>query len=258
MPSSPTSKSQGPRIDPTRPAPLIAGGVVAAVTLAVGAPIAACIGAAVAADLAMAYLMKPEHKKKRRAPIVKSAMLRQPWRSIVDQAVDAGRRYDETVQATDPGPLQDSLEGLTARVDQSVEDIFEVSQRGERLESALARMPDVATLRQRYDSAAAHLQSTTQPGQEPSASAQQRVEAVESQISARQRMEALLERTVDELGLRKARLDETVVRAIELSAGSPSDAEVRALGEQVNGIVSDLEALRSAYEDLELAQGEQA
>lgn len=257
MPSSPTSKSQGPRIDPTRPAPLIAGGVVAAVTLAVGAPIAACVGAAVAADLAMAYLMKPQ-KKKRRAPVVKSALLRQPWRSIVDQAVDAGRRYDETVQATDPGPLQDSLESLTARVDQSVEDIFEVSQRGERLESALARMPDVATLRQRYDSAAAHLQSTTQPGQEPSASAQQRVEAVESQISARQRMEALLERTVDELGLRKARLDETVVRAIELSAGSPSDAEVRALGEQVNGIVSDLEALRSAYEDLELAQGEQA
>ncbi|MCB0975615.1 MAG: hypothetical protein KDB86_13840 [Actinobacteria bacterium] len=243
-------------MDPTRPAPLIAGGVVAATTLATGVPIAVCIIAALVANLAVAFLVRPstEVEKKR----VNPATLRQPWRNIVDQALDASRRYDETVQATAPGPLRDSLKSLTARVDDSVEEIFEVSKRGERLESALARMPDAHTLGQRLDNASQHLATSTQPGQEPTSSAVARVEAVESQISARQRMEDLLGRTVDELGLRKARLDETVVRTIELSAGSPSDAEVRALGEQVDGIVADLEALRSAYEDLELTQGEQA
>jgi len=68
-------------------------------------------------------------------------------------------------------------------------------------------------------------------------------------MRAAARMEAAVWEARDRLRLLDARLGEAVTRAAELSLRRPGDAELGALGHDVDDLVGELEALRSALED---------
>ena len=70
-----------------------------------------------------------------------------------------------------------------------------------------------------------------------------------------ERLDRTINDTYDQLRLLDARIDETVTRTVELSV-TQSDADaVGGLGDEVESIVGDMEALRQAVEETRHASG---
>jgi hypothetical protein len=74
------------------------------------------------------------------------------------------------------------------------------------------------------------------------------VAALEAQLATAARMDGTIASTRDQLRLLNARLDEAVSRSIELSASSSGAEGLHRVGEDVSGIVMEMESLRQALE----------
>ena len=88
--------------------------------------------------------------------------------------------------------------------------------------------------------------------EQPSPSEAETVEALEAQLASAGRLVALADRSRDRLRLLDARFDELVARTVEVSVGS-GDTDV--LGNDVDGLVSELESLRIAMEETDGRRG---
>jgi hypothetical protein len=78
------------------------------------------------------------------------------------------------------------------------------------------------------------------------ADADPRVAALRAQLSSAERMTATAADADARLRLLSARLDEAAARAVELSIGAGTDADLAGLGSEVDEVVDQLEALRLA------------
>ena len=72
------------------------------------------------------------------------------------------------------------------------------------------------------------------------------------QLASAQRLETTINDARDRLRLLDARMDEAVARAIELSVRG-GDVELGGLGNDVDGLVGDMEALRQGLEEADRA-----
>ena len=167
--------------------------------------------------------------------------LREPWRFFVRDALAAQRRFSAATGAFDPGPLRDRLIEIAARVDQGVEECWEVAQRGQDLTDT-RRTIDIEHIRRTVDSA------VLPPGDARRSSA-------EAQLASHDRIQELEDDTRTRLEILDARLEESVVRAAELSARTADVDQLDDIADAVDGIVGDLESLRLG---LDAANGESA
>lgn len=167
----------------------------------------------------------------------------EPWRQFVQHALASRTRFAGAVRTMQPGPLRDHLTEIGARLDEGVEECWRIARRGQLLARARAQVDDASAQRERD-------QLLYRAGGTPPAdSTQARVlQALEAQIATGQRMDAVLADTHSRLQLLDARRDESVARAIELSVQSGPE-ELTGLGDDVDGIVTEMEALRQALED---------
>ena len=81
--------------------------------------------------------------------------------------------------------------------------------------------------------------------------AAQTIRSLEAQIAAAERLQATADDARDRLRLLDARFDELVARAVEVSLGA-GDSDV--LGDDVDGLVLELESLRAALEETSAAE----
>ena len=155
--------------------------------------------------------------------------LREPWRFFVRDALRAQKRFSAATEALDPGPLRDRLVEIAGRIDQGVKECWDVAQKGQRLTDS-RRTIDIAHIRRTLESA------ELLPGDPRRSSA-------EVQLASHDRIQELEDNTQTRLEILDARLEESVVRAAELSARA---ADVDQLDDiaAVDGIVGDLESLR--------------
>lgn len=175
--------------------------------------------------------------------------VQEPWRRFVGDALAARQRFDEAVAATRPGPLRDSLSEIGARLDDGVQEIWRIAQQGDSLVAARSRVD--------ADAARRELAQVEAQAAEPWAQGsrlQQTAEALRSQVATAERMEAVISDAHDRLRLLDARLDEAVSRAVELSVGTSSHS-AGAVSSDVDGIVSEMEALRQALDEASAAGG---
>ncbi len=84
----------------------------------------------------------------------------------------------------------------------------------------------------------------------PEPSTAKTIEALEAQIASAQRLQRTSDDAQSRLRLLDARFDELVARGVEVSIGS-GDTDV--FGDEVDGLVSDLESLRTALEEANAA-----
>ena len=84
----------------------------------------------------------------------------------------------------------------------------------------------------------------------PTPSQRQTAQALEAQLASANRLVALADRSRDRLRLLDARFDELVARTVEVSVGS-GDTDL--LGNDVDGLVNELESLRIAMEETDRA-----
>jgi len=166
--------------------------------------------------------------------------LADPWRSYVVGAQDAKARFDRVVADMDHGPLRERLTDLAARLDDGIDESWRIAKRGNDISDALARLD---TVRTRAELAQLRLASADRP---PTAAATKTIQSLEAQIGSAQRLQATEDDARDRLRLLDARFDELVARAVEVSLGT-EDSDV--LGDDVDGLVGELEALRAALEE---------
>ena len=177
-------------------------------------------------------------------PRVQPSALADPWRSYVTGAQEAKARFDRVVRDMGDGPLRDRLAGLASRLEDGVHESWRIARRGDDISSALDRLD--------ADRPRAELVALQQSlgGRPASAAAAQTIRSLEAQIAAATRLQATADDARDRLRLLDARFDELVARAIEVGLGA-GDTDV--LGDDVDGLVTELESLRVALEETDAA-----
>lgn len=158
--------------------------------------------------------------------------------AAVAAALDARRRYGDVLAGIRPGPVRDRLAALAVRVDVGVLAVWETTRRATDVARTLEALdPDRVT---------DDYKRAKRAGDDPE------LEAVLAQrFGSVQRLLNTLDETDERLRLLDARLGAVVAGAAEVALGTAGDAgDVDALGAELDGVVDDLGALRSALDDL--------
>jgi hypothetical protein len=213
----------------------VAGGLLAAVA---GAPPAAAALVGVLCGAGGLAALLPRARKERIDPFT----VQEPWRTMVQRAQSAGRRFEEAVGRTRPGPLRDTLADLGRRVDVAVQECWEIAKRGHDLDRGVSRL-DVAGVSGRL----ARLDD--EPGGGGGGDVEATREALRSQLGAAERLAAVAEDARTRLRLLNAQMDEAVARAVELSLSAGDTTALGSLGGEVDSLVLQLEALHQALRE---------
>jgi hypothetical protein len=158
----------------------------------------------------------------------------EPWRHSVRAALQAQARFRSALAGVPAGPLRERLDDIGRRIDRGVTETWAIARRGDDLEDALDRL--------RPGRARARL-AEADPA-DPTAS------ALEAQVSSADRLAATAADAQERLRVLEARLDEAVARTTELAVTAVPGSDTTALGDTIDGVVDELEALRAALEEL--------
>ncbi len=191
------------------------------------ATIVAIVAAAV---VALAVVLRRARRPTRQTIAIDPFVLSDPWRRHVSAAQSTQRRYTEIVGEMSTGPLRSNMESITRQVQRGVEECWFIAKRGDELDAALTRL-DGPSLQRRLDIATD--EST-------------RV-SLQAQLESAQRIRATRDDTDQRLRLLSTRLGELVAQAAEVSVGADTTGD---LGSAVDDVVTQLESLRLAVEDI--------
>lgn len=173
--------------------------------------------------------------------------LGEPWRSRVQAALGARRRYDDALRGTRDGPLRDRLVDIGERIDDGVQTCWRIANQGHALAKGTGSI-GAPGLRARL---AAAEQDKGQEEEQEEGRDDPRLASMRAQLASADRVAATAADAESRLALLTARLDEAAARAIELSLGAGTDADVRGLGSDVDDVVDQLESLRLAIGEVE-------
>ncbi len=191
---------------------------------------AALVAIGVAAVVAVAAALRRRQRPGGRPIAIDPFALSEPWRRYVSAAQSAQRRYNEIVKATAPGPLRTSMESITRNVQRGVEECWLIAKRGDEVDRALSRL-DSTELQARLD---ASTDDATRA-------------SLQAQLDAAKRIRATRDDTDRQLRLLNTRLGELLAQAAEVSVGTDTTSD---LGSAVDDVVTQLESLRLAIEDV--------
>lgn len=224
----------------TAPSSILLAGVGASLAIASGLPLVVAPVAGVAAWAARVVLAVPKDEPVDR---IDPFSVPEPWRAAVVEALKAQVRFDQAVEATEPGPIRTRLEAIGARIDDGVGEVGRIARRGAQLVAARAAVD--------ADDAAKALAKLEQDagGPAPGSRMERAAEALRAQVATAGRLDALVEDAKAQLLVLDARLDESVARAIELSVRVDDADALVDVGADVDGLVDEMEALRQALEE---------
>lgn len=190
---------------------------------------AALVAIGVAAVVAAVAALRRRRPAQRTMPI-DPFVLGEPWRRHVSAAQAAQRRYSDIVAATPAGPLRTNMESITRQVQRGVEECWLIAKRGDELDDALRRL-DSGSLQARL----------TQSSDDATRA------SLQSQLDSAQRIRTTRDDADQRLRLLDTRLGELIAEAAEVSVGSDATSD---LGSAVDDVVTQLEALRLAVDDV--------
>lgn len=226
---------------PARAHPVATAGGATALGVGVGVALAVAglpliVAVAVGAGFIISLLLVASGARRSgsRPPRMDPFTLSEPWRQFVISVHRADQQLARTVMSVDEGPLQNRLASIAARLEDGVTETWQIAQRGDQIDEAIARL-DPARLRSRRDTVAAR--GDSEPAE---------LEALDRQIDAVDRLQAQSARTVDTLRLMAARFDELAARATEVAVGA---ADTDAYSTEVDDLLIELESLRLAIEE---------
>jgi hypothetical protein len=211
---------------------LLLGGLTGSIPWAI---VGAVAGWAAGAGVAVAW-------KRTAVPVTTARIdpftVNEPWRRAVQDALQARNRFAATMASVRPGPFRERLAEFAVRIDHGVDESWRIAQQGQSITDA----------RRRIDARAADSElATLERGSEVAA-------ALRAQRQAADRLDRTLEDTRQRLRVLNARLDEAVARAAELSVEASRTAEpdtLTVLGAEIDDVVTDMEALRAALEEVD-------
>jgi hypothetical protein len=224
------------------PLGIVLFGAASAGAILIGAPLAAAAGVGVLAWGGRVLAAVPRNRE--RGDRIEPFTLGDPWRSYVVGAQQSKERFDRMVDDMAAGPLKERLADLASRLDDGVAESWRIARRGNDISGALARLNTVSA-----QAELAELRATV-GNTVPERSTAKTIEALEAQIASEQRLQRIADDAQSRLRLLDARFDELVARGVEVSIGA-GDTDV--FGDEVDGLISDLESLRTALEEADAA-----
>lgn len=227
----------------TSPSAIVLAGAGAAAGVAVGLPLVGvlALGAGAWGLRVLAPLLR------RAGGGVDAMALDDPWREFVWEAQEHRHRFDEATGRARTGPLRERLAAIGQRIEDAVEECWRVARAGQALSEARAAVDVVEAHRDLQ--ALVGVDGRLPP---PESNLGRTAAALEAQLATAERLDATIADARGRLQLLDARLGEAVTRAIELSVRTDAGDELgplRGLGDDVEGLVVELEALRSALDD---------
>jgi hypothetical protein len=226
------------------PSAVLLAGAGAAAAILGGLPLAAAAGVGALAWAARVALAVPRRKRGER---VDAFRVGDPWRTYVLDAQQAKARFDRTTKRMRTGPLQERLESIGARLDDGVTECWRIAQQGDQLVGAFRQLdvhstqPELAALQQDLAAARGDAARTK--------SLQRAIAPEEAQLASAERIRDVAEDASDRLKVINAQLDEAVARAVELSVRANDVGDLSPLTDDVDNLVSELEALRQGMEE---------
>jgi hypothetical protein len=214
---------------------LAGGGAAVGILLGGGIPLAIGLGAAAWAGRVATAIPRGD-----RPESINPFSLNDPWRGFVQDALSARDQFRSAVRSAPSGPMRDRLTEIGDRVEDGVQECWRVARRGQQLADARRRIDTTQSQ--------AELAEITAGGRDASPELAGTLEAIEAQLASAQRLEQVTVNARDRLRLLNARLDEAVARAVELSVQSGDTTGLAGLGQDVDSLVTDMEALRQGLE----------
>lgn len=225
----------------TSPAGILALGAGAGAGILVGGGVVGAILVGLLAFAARVGLAIPRNASGSK---IDPFTLSEPWRHYVRDAMQARTRFNDAVRGARPGPTRDRLAQIGERVSTGVDEVWRIAQRGHDLVDARRRV-DPDAIRQEIAATQAEAQRVG-PGDTTLA---RTMEALQSQLGTVERLERVITDADSRLRLLNARLDEAAARTIELSVQASDVADLSGLGDDVDSMVDEMEALRQAIEE---------
>ncbi|MFN2502850.1 MAG: hypothetical protein ABR540_01205 [Acidimicrobiales bacterium] len=224
---------------------LLAGaGASAAILAGAALPAAAVVGALCwAGKITVAVARRPRPER------IEPFALQDPWRTLVKKAQSTGRRFEDAVAQTEPGPLRERLAEVGDRVDTAIREAWAIAKRGHALDRAVSNLgiADIRTQLAQAERGLRRIGGASGSGGEGDAIAR----SLRNQLESAERLAQVADDARDRLRRLNAQLDESVARAVELSLSAADVAALQPLGSDVEGLVGELESLRQALEETE-------
>ena len=167
--------------------------------------------------------------------------LNEPWRFFVRDALQARNRYRSTVAALDDGPIADRLRDMGRQIDAGVEESWRVARRGQAIADARRTIKRDKVIRQ--------IEEIEREDVDPSTD--RRLESLESQLASSDHLGEVLDDAERRLKILDTRLEDSVTRAIAVSARLGDDPALSTVEDDMTLLVDELEALREALDDTE-------
>ncbi len=168
----------------------------------------------------------------------------EPWRHYVQDALQAHRRFTEAVDSARSGPTQDRLRQIDDRVSTGVREVWRIARSGHDLVDARRRL-DPQGIRREIEATKANADQPWASG----STMDRTMESLQAQLATVERLERVIADADSRLRLLNARLDEAAARTIELSVRAHDVADLGGLGNDVDQMVDEMEALRQAIEE---------
>lgn len=215
------------------PSSILAAGAGVAAGILIAGPaigVAAALGAVAYAGTVLAKMPRAARSTD---SDIDPRRLREPWRQHVREALEAEQRFAAAVSATPDGPLHDRLDSMGERVAAAVNECWRIANRGQQLEEALAQLGSIDQLQRK-------LARATSDGV---------AKAIRSQIDTYGRIAQTAIDARERLQLLEARLDESVARAVEVGLRAGDPVEIGLLDDDIESVVTEMEALRRGMEE---------
>lgn len=119
-------------------------GIGVGVAMAVaGLPIGVAIGVGAALYAASVGAAMPKGAE---PAAIDPFVLSEPWRQLMQQAQNAGRKLRSTVSSAEQGPLRKTLESIAAQLEHGLGEAWEVARRGDEIDNVVRQL-DPTSLR---------------------------------------------------------------------------------------------------------------
>lgn len=230
----------------TSPSSLLLAGAVGGVAVAATGPLGLVAGV-VAWLGATLFKLRPSTTRIKKQPArIDPFAIGEPWRRYVQSAQQSKLRFERAAAATTSPIIRTRLFSLSERVDEAVTQCWTVAQRANQLDITM-RGIDLTAIRREIADAQNDVDRNNDPTRAPLLAST--LASLKAQLASAERMRVSAVSTEDKLRELDAKLDELVARGTEISVSATSEDDFGTLGSDVDGVVTEMEALRQAMDE---------
>jgi len=159
------------------------------------------------------------------------------WKVFFRDAQEARIRFDSVIGRAESGPLKDRLESIGSKLDDGLKQAWQLAVHGQQMQEATKDIPIYQVQKEldAYKSADSLNPTMARTKQ-----------ALEAQLEAARRVDAVMQQSHDNLRLINAHLDEAVARGVELSLTANDPSDLISLDDDVSDVLDEMEALQQA------------